>query len=119
MSQYLVRYLKERGLVSVGAVALLAPDAEQFSRTLVSFLESGWAGSVTYKLTPEELCIAQANMKYLRELCLEEQETAALASRVSAAVAAIPSVPGPAASNKPPSDLEAGEWQKMITRYNS
>ena len=56
VSPYLIKYLRERGLVSVGAVALLSPDPDHFSRTLVSPpLKTGWAGSQTYQLTSEEV----------------------------------------------------------------
>ena len=101
VSPYLIKYLRERGLVSVGAVALLSPDADHFSRTLVSPLETGWAGSQTYQLTSEEVCIAQANMKYLREFCLGSRRR--------------PLSPLAGSVAKPPSELPAGDWQPMCS----
>ena len=64
-------------------------------------------------LTGEEVCIAQANIKYLRELCLEarQQDGSGGGGRHMSAVV-------PPSVAKPPSELPAGDWQRMVQRYN-
>ena len=120
VSEYLMRYLKARGLVSVGAVALLSSQAEEFSRTLLEPLASGWGSPVTYQVSADELPIAKATLLFLRELCIESRQ------RAAAAIAAASPQPVVAASGaaaatptKVPTELPAGEWQKMVSRYNS
>ena len=119
VSSYLVRYLTARGLVSIGAVALLASTAEEFSRTLIEPLATGWGSPDQFTIAADELPIAKATLLYLRELCIESRHRASAALATHApAIAPSSASTAPASAPKAPTELAPGEWHKMITRYN-
>ena len=89
VSDLCARYLTERGLRSIGAIALISQDAAAFVQAIVDPLASGWQGAAeTFKLTAKEWPIGKATLLYLRELCIEQRK------HESAAAAA--ALPGPA-----------------------
>ena len=115
VSDLCARYLTERGLRIVGAIALISAD----QATFVEPLASGWQGAAeTFRLTTEEYPIGKATLLYLRELCIEQRqhESAAAAAAIALPLPAAPSAA--AAPVKAPTDLAPGEWKKLVTRYN-
>ena len=120
-SDLLMRYLTDRGITSIGAMSLLAPDVDTLVKALVDPLQVGFQGAnEIFRLTAEELPIGKAILLYLRELCIESrqrdaQAMAAVAPPVGGLLSQTAAVASPP---KVPTELAPGEWQRMIGHYN-
>ena len=119
-------YLEERGIKSVGALALVANDVAAFDEIICQPLLRGWQKSDTsprLELDATEKPIASAILRYMWNLANESRTRQVRASAAALPASASPAAPTVAASSsaeaKVPKQLPPGEWTNMIERYNN
>ena len=118
------RYLDERGIRSVGALALVANDQESFKEVICQPLLQGWRRSPDTEeilLDATERPIASAVLVFMYQLARETRAKQAAASQGGtspATTAGTSASPGAtAADTKVPKALPSGEWTRLIERY--
>ena len=108
----ITQYLEQRGVRSLGALALVASDVDQLDNVLVAPLLAGW------RPNPAEPGIQLSD--FMWALATETRK------RVAASAVIVPTAPSASAATAPtagdsktPKTLPAGEWRNLMDRYNS
>ena len=121
----ITRYLDERGIRSVGALALVASDQEAVKEVMCQPLLQGWRKSQATEpihLADDEKPIASAVLMFMFQLAREarvRQSSAVGAAQPATATPGAASSGTSASDSKVPKSLPSGEWTRLIERYCS
>lgn len=120
-SQEVRDYLKSRGILTVGTLALLASDEATLQNVLIDPLLAGWRqAGASILLQESEKPIATAMIRHMWGVC-RRHWTASMAHTPTSSTPASTSTPStskPAADDKPPKTLPAGVWGTLVNNYN-
>ena len=109
----LLRYLKERGILSVGALALVATDVAAFKEIVCQPLIRGWQQSPTSEKIELQECERPVPEASPRRMERAPRVPAAAGSAQPAIATATSS-----SDSKVPKHLPPGEWTRLIERLN-
>ena len=115
-------YLKLRGIVTVGTLALVAADESQLQKVLIDPLLSGWKDGTTVTSVPDgEKPIAQAMLLHLWSLARSQWQRSAsnhMNTPVAQPAAGTASSPAESKEEKIPKTLPNGVWGSLLSKYN-
>lgn len=120
-SQDVRDYLRCRGIMTVGTLALIAADEPTFRSTLIDPLMSGWrSGTTTINLAEAEKPIATAMLLHMWGVCKRHWADSMVSHRASTTTTPSTSTPAAksTADDKPPRTLPPGVWGTLVNSYN-